>query len=199
MAAQVRVFPEDLLGGWSLARRSLGRPALDSSAIAGPRFCSFALPPIAAPLFLTEPECSSTIGLRFNSERPLKLIRGLRKQAWGWRFFLLVGFLLFGTYLVFDVLDIDGSKLPSELSSNTLATLESPEADAERLLRLGSSALSSPSRLCFLSIPQALTDSEPSVICSHTRMVAAHNPRTLARVHVRREIGPSSTPTADPA
>lgn len=129
----------------------------------------------------------------------MTFIRDLKKQSWSWRFLLLIGFLVFGTYLAFDVLDLDGSNLPSDLSRNTIATLESSQTEAERLFRLDYSTLATSGQVCLIRIPQVVADPQPSVIRALTRIHAVHHQQILARMHVTPEATSSSSAAADPA
>lgn len=129
----------------------------------------------------------------------MRFIRDLRKQSWWWWFLVLTGFLVFGTYLAFDVLDLDGSNLPSNISSNTIASLESTQTDAERLFRLDYSTLADSSQVYFPVIPQVFGNSQPSVIRTLTRILLASHPQILARTHLGPEATSSSSSTADPA
>jgi hypothetical protein len=130
---------------------------------------------------------------------PVTFIRDLKKQSWIWRCLLLIGSLIFGTYLVFDVLDLDGSHSPFELSSNTIATLESIQTDAERMSRLDCSTLVDSSQVYFPVIPQVAGNSLPSVIRTLTRILLASHPQILARTHLGPEATSSSSSTGDPA
>lgn len=129
----------------------------------------------------------------------MKFIRDLRKQSWRWRFLLLIGFLVFGTYLAFDVLDLDGSNLPSDISSNTIANLEATQTDAERTFRSHYSALATSWQARFLLIPQCSTELESPFARFPTRTVATPHPRILAHTHIGRDTAPSSSSSADPA
>lgn len=129
----------------------------------------------------------------------MRFIQDLRKQS-GWcRVLLLIGFLVFGTYLAFDVLDLDGSNLPSNISSNTFASLESTQTDAERLFRLDYSALATSRRVSFILILQIVTASQPSGISALTRILAVHHPQILGRIRLGPEGTASSSSTVDPA
>jgi len=129
----------------------------------------------------------------------VRYIRDMKKTSWSLRLLLSIGFLVFGAYLAFDVLDLDGSNLPSDISSNTIASLESTQTDAERIFRLHYSTLVTSTQYCFLLIAQSAPDSQPSVSYSLTRVLAGRHPRMFARMHVRRETASSSSSTADPA
>lgn len=129
----------------------------------------------------------------------MRFIRDLRKQSWWWRFLLPIGFLVFGTYLAFDVLDLDGSNLPSDISGNTIASLESTQTEAERLFRLDYSTLVTSGQARFLLIPQCSTELESPFARFLTRTVATPHPRILARTHIGRDTAPSSSSPADPA
>jgi hypothetical protein len=129
----------------------------------------------------------------------VRYIRDLEKTSWSRRCLLPIGFLVFGAYLAFDVLDLDGSNLPSHISSNTVANLEATQTDAERIFRLDSSTPATSGQTCFFLTPQVWAGFQPSLVHSLTRMAAAHHPQMLARLHVGREATPSSSSSAEPA
>ncbi len=112
---------------------------------------------------------------------------------------LLVVFLAFGTYLVFDVLDVDGSRLPSRFRSDAALSIGSIEESADRLLRVDRSNLN-PFRSTALSqpLPAGAGLFRPHVVTA-ARTQAARHPQILARHSTCRETVTSNPLSADPA
>ncbi len=122
-------------------------------------------------------------------------MRRIRAAAW-WALISLVGIAMAG-FIVFDVLDLDGSNLRRSTNGSTL-TADSPASETERLnFRTGdpASAPGSEPSVTRLSFPMPSDVTRPG-----TRPPALRAYRTVAHLHAWRDAlrGTSSNPD-DPA
>lgn len=120
------------------------------------------------------------------------------RRSWGWWCLLLPAGLAITMYLLFEVLDVTGSKLPSRLGGQAVAAMESTSVDAERLSHVGPSV----SRLAN-TIPFRLTSlSAVTVLGTVGACRAATNSFRHRCALVRPRVGtqalPTNSPTADP-
>jgi hypothetical protein len=128
----------------------------------------------------------------------VELKRLRRRGSWGWWCVLLPALLTIGVYLLFEVLDVVGSRLPSRLAGEAVAAIEVTSIEADRLAHL-SVLVASPAN----PIPSGETS--PSLLYSR-RLAGGPSPdvtpfrfrSVLARARIATQAFPATSPTADP-
>lgn len=119
-----------------------------------------------------------------------------RSQAW-WGVFLCA-FVGMGSYVAFDVLDLDGSDLPNRLFGNAIAE-EASQAETERLLHPAPSTPEAPGPTSLLLALRSVPESPQLIPCTTSATCVARFGQIRPRAHVSRAT-PSATPsTEDPA
>ncbi len=126
----------------------------------------------------------------------MALVRVCGWRSWGGWCVLPAALLAMAAYLLFEELDLVGSKLPSRLAGEAVAALEYTALDADRSFHLSVERLSNPS-------PSILTSHIPLTILSTSKRFATEiSPTTLramlARAHVGWRAFPAPGSTADP-
>lgn len=128
----------------------------------------------------------------------MRLFRRQKQQSWKWWYVVLFGLLAIGTYVVFDVLDIDGSELASWDLANNLTALESAEPSSCRPPQIVPPERSLPSADDHLS--QWLNaQSQQGASSISTGLTRARHAPTLARIRLASELTASNSLSADPA
>ncbi len=99
------------------------------------------------------------------------------------------------SYILFEELDVLGSRLPSRLAGEVVAALEYRVLDAERLFIVELPSESpTPTDTLSLIAQNPLPSAEAS--SARTSPISLRSMR--ARAHVRVQTLPTATPTADP-
>ncbi len=121
-------------------------------------------------------------------------LRRARRSPIFWS--LLVGtLLLVGVYVLFDLLDVDGSQL-KRLPAREMILAADSEAPAQRFTRPDSAA-SGMASLLALALPR-LSSPETTRGGVSSPLVRTHQSPLLPRWSLRAEQARSSSPTADP-
>lgn len=120
----------------------------------------------------------------------------LRQRSLGWWGLVLCSLLALGAYIIFDVLDVDGSDLQKRILRNPMAS-QAVEAETKRALHQNSAA---PDVLGHVSVSVVLQPLSTSVSVSPHTIPGTFGAR-LARVHLRlypsRDTLPAPSPTDD--
>lgn len=128
----------------------------------------------------------------------VELVSLSRRRSWGWWCVLLPAMLAVAVYLLFQVLDVTGSKLPSRLADEAVAAIQSSSLDAERPFHVGHSG--APLASAIPSGPTSL--SAVTVLGTVGACRAAANSFrhrcALVRPRVGTQARPATSPTADP-
>ncbi len=126
----------------------------------------------------------------------MRFLEARRCRSAAWRGVLLFALLLVGAYVIFDILDLDGSER-NGWPNDDIIVATTQEAEAERFWRVdlatpGSSVLTPPSlsRLLLAAIDR---------ISPATANLRVRQSRWLPRVNLYREQARTSSPTTDPA
>ncbi len=126
----------------------------------------------------------------------MRFLEARRCRSAAWRGVLLFALLLVGAYVIFDILDLDGSER-NGWPNDDIIVATTQDAEAERswrvdLATLGSTALNPPSlsRLFSTSIGK---------LSPATANLRVRQSRWLPRVNLYREQARTSSPTTDPA
>lgn len=122
----------------------------------------------------------------------LGTVRRSRKW-WGVFFFAL---LTVNSYVLFDMLDVDGSQQTGRPGGDII-TAETVRVASDRSLRTELSAPDSAGLLYLALSRAAAMDSRGSVLPS--TVLRIRHSRLLPRVNLRRELVPASPASADPA
>ena len=117
-----------------------------------------------------------------------------RRRSRVWWAVLSFALLLFAAYLVFDVLDIDGSQMRGRVTNDMVIT---QQVDAERLCRADLS-ISGSTDLLYPSLPGLLSTAIARVSPA-TTIFRIRRSGSLPRVNLYRELARVSSPIADPA
>jgi hypothetical protein len=125
----------------------------------------------------------------------VRFLKAKRSRSATWRGVLACALLLVVVYLIFDILDLDGSGMTG-WPVNPILIVAPQQAEAERVSRLplpGAPVELIPPEASRLIAPDHGSVSPfPSIL--HIRQT-----RRLPRVYLHRELIRSSSPTADPA
>jgi hypothetical protein len=104
--------------------------------------------------------------------------------------------LLVGAYVLFDILDVDGSQMISR-PTDAIVSVELQQADADRFLRTDGATLGAGDFL--VPLPSRLS----SVMCGGMSVATIplrfRQSRLLPRVNLHSEMALSPTPSTDPA
>ena len=122
-----------------------------------------------------------------------------RRRSWIWWVLLMIGSMACGTYLLFNVLDLDQSSLLAQLDGNGVAAVDAADADAERLLRTTLAAtepLSLAKPLLALGAAAQIPRTASSALPGSS---PCQNYRILPRMRLTQETSAANTSTADPA
>ncbi len=122
-----------------------------------------------------------------------RLRRRRTRTWWGVFFFAL---LVINSYVLFDILDVDGSQMAGWPGDDILA-VETLHAQADRSLRAEPPTSDSASPLRLALSRGIAIDSRGSALPS-TIFHIRHS-RLLPRVNLRREIAPANPLSTDPA
>ncbi len=114
-------------------------------------------------------------------------------RSWGWGCVLLAALLAMASYILFEELDVLGSRLASRLAGEAVAALEYTALDAERLSN-GHLSVEHPSFVTPLFAANALRAAEAT-----TTEISSINLRSVrARAKLRLQALPATTSSADP-
>jgi hypothetical protein len=119
--------------------------------------------------------------------------KGCRSVAW-WGFFICT-LLLVGAYVLFDLLDVDGSQM-NRWPGHDMMVVATPEAAAERFFRADLATSSSDDLIAHslfqLSFPKNCSTSPA------TMLLRIRQRRGLPRLNLAREQARGSSPSIDP-
>ena len=104
--------------------------------------------------------------------------------------------LLVGAYVLFDILDVDGSQMISR-PTDAIVSVEPQQADADRFLRTDGATLGASDFL--VPIPSRLSSVKCGGISAATTPLRFRQSRLLPRVNLHSETALSPTPSTDPA
>ncbi len=125
--------------------------------------------------------------------RRCRLRRPRSRKWWGLLFFAL---LTINSYVLFDMLDVDGSQMPG-WPGDDICTAQTLQAQSDRSLR-GELPAPDSASLPLLALSRgAAMDGRGSPL-STTNLHIRHT-RVLPRVNLRREIAPANPLSADSA
>ncbi len=115
------------------------------------------------------------------------------RKWWGIFFFAL---LTINSYVLFDMLDVDGSQMPG-WPGDDICTAQSLQAQSDRSLRGELPVHDSASFLHLAPSRPAMMDSRGSLL--PTTILRIRRSGALPRVNLRREITRTNSLSADPA
>jgi len=117
-----------------------------------------------------------------------------RRRSRAWWAILSFGLLFFAAYLIFDVLDLDGSQMTGWVTNDMVMT---QQVDAERLFRVDLS-ISGSTDLLYPSLPRLLSTMSGRVSPA-TAILRIQRSGSLPRVNLHQELARASSPITDPA
>lgn len=123
----------------------------------------------------------------------LRRTKRCRSSTW-WGIFLCT-LLLVGAYVIFDLLDVDGSQM-SRWPGHDMMVVVTPEASAERFFRADLSTSSSVDLIGFSLF--RLSSLKNCSTSPATMLLRIRQSRGLPRLNLAREQGRGSSPTVDP-
>lgn len=126
----------------------------------------------------------------------MRFLKAKRSRSAMWRAVFSFALLLFGAYVFFDVLDLDGSQMTGWSRSDIIVDVEQ-QVNTARLMRAelatpGSSDLVPPSLLQLLSMEIGRILPSPTIL-------RIRQSRLLPRVSLHQGLASQSSPTSDPA
>jgi hypothetical protein len=104
--------------------------------------------------------------------------------------------LLVGAYVLFDLLDVDGSQMISR-PTDAIVSVEPQQADADRFLRTDGATLGAGDFL--VPLPPRLSSVKCGGMSAATIPLRFRQSRLLPRVNLHSEMALSPTPSTDPA
>lgn len=128
--------------------------------------------------------------------RPVRFATAQRRRSRAWWGVIIVALLTIGAYVIFDILDVDGSQMTG-WPADDIIVAEALQVEADRFFRADSFTPDS-TGLLYLSLSRSSTNSEggPSPVTSLFRV---RQSRMLPRVNLRRELVQTSSRSVDPA
>jgi len=117
-----------------------------------------------------------------------------RSRVW-WGAFLFA-LLTMSLYVIFDILDVDGSQMTGS-PGNAIIVAETLQIEADRFLR---GHLSTPDFAGLTSLSLArCRPTETRGLSAATTILCIRHSRMLPRVNLHRDLARASSPSADPA
>jgi hypothetical protein len=104
--------------------------------------------------------------------------------------------LLVGAYVLFDILDVDGSQMISR-PTDAILSVGPQQADADRFLRTDGTPLGTGDSL--IPLPSRLSSVKCGGVSAATIPLRFRQGRLLPRVNLHSEMALSPTPSIDPA
>ena len=104
--------------------------------------------------------------------------------------------LLVGAYVLFDILDVDGSQMISR-PTDAIMSVGPQQADADRFLRTDGATLGAGDFL--VPLPSRLSSVKCGGMSAAAIPLRFRQSRLLPRVNLHSEMALSPTPTTDPA
>ena len=126
----------------------------------------------------------------------MRLGAAQRQRSGAWWGVIVVALLIIGAYVIFDILDVDGSQMTG-WPANDIIVAETLQVSADRCFRADPFT---PDSIGLLS----LALSRSSTAESHTLLpgmiaLRVRQRRTLLRVNPHRALAQTNPPSADPA
>ena len=105
--------------------------------------------------------------------------------------------LLVGAYVLFDILDVDGSQMISRPTDAIMSVMSGGPADADRFLRTDGATLGAGDFL--VPLPSRLSSVKCGGMSAAAIPLRFRQSRLLPRVNLHSEMALSPTPSTDPA
>ncbi len=125
----------------------------------------------------------------------MRLGAAQRRRSWVWRGVILVALLTIGAYVIFDILDVDGSQLTGWPAGDMIVA-EALQADADRIFRADPVTLDS-TGLREPSLSRWFTTGLPGLSLG-TLLLRIRQRRMSPRVDLQRALAQTSSLSADP-
>lgn len=126
----------------------------------------------------------------------MRLVEVRRRRSWTWWGVFLFALLTMSSYIMFDILDVDGSQMTG-WPGDDIVVAETPQIEADRFFR-GDAFTPDSTGLLYLSLSQCFS-TEVRGISPTTTILRIWHSRMLPRVNLHRELACASVPSADPA
>ena len=126
----------------------------------------------------------------------MRLVTAPRRRSWAWRGVLFFALLMIGAYVIFDILDVDGSQMTGWPASDIIVA-ETLQIEADRFFRADPftpDSTGSP----YLSLSRYFS-SENHGLSPVTTILRVRLSRILPRGNPRREMTLVSPSSTDPA
>ena len=128
--------------------------------------------------------------------RAVRLGTAQRRRSWAWWGVIVAALLIFGAYLIFDILDVDGSQMTGRPADGILVA-EALQVEADRFFRADPFTPDSIG-LLTLSLSRGSTP-ERHGLSPVTIPLRVRQRQMLPRVNLHRALAQTSSLSADPA
>jgi hypothetical protein len=125
----------------------------------------------------------------------MRLGSAQRRRSWAWRGMILVALLTIGAYVVFDILDVDGSQMTGRPAGDMIVA-EAVQAEADRVVRADPFTPDS-TGLRHPSLSRWSTTGRHGLSFG-ALLVRIRPRRMLPRVDLHRALAQTSSLSADP-
>jgi hypothetical protein len=125
----------------------------------------------------------------------MRLGSAQRRRSWAWRGVILVALLTIGAYVLFDILDVDGSRMTARPAGDMIVA-EALQAEADRVLRADTITPDS-TGLHHPSLSRWST-TERHRLSFGTLLLRIRQRRMLPRVDLHRALTQTRSLSADP-
>lgn len=126
----------------------------------------------------------------------MRLGTAQRQRSWAWWGVIVAALLIFGAYLIFDVLDVDGSQMISRPADGILAA-EAFQVEADRFFRADPFT---PDSIGLLSLSLSRGSMlERHGLSSVTIPLRVRQRHMLPRANLHQALAQTSPPSTDPA
>ncbi|MCX5734478.1 MAG: hypothetical protein NTW68_09150 [candidate division NC10 bacterium] len=126
----------------------------------------------------------------------MRLGTAQRRRSWVWWGVIVSALLIFGAYLIFDILDVDGSQMISRPADGILMA-EALQVEADRFFRADPFT---PDSIGFLSLSLSRSSTtERHGLSLGTIPIGVRQRRMLPRVNLQRALAKTGPLSADPA
>jgi hypothetical protein len=125
----------------------------------------------------------------------VRLIGAQRRRSWVWWGVIAFALLAIGAYVLFDILDVDGSQMTGWPAGDIIVAW-TPQVEADRLLRADLST-ADPTGLISLSLRRC-SSIEDRGLSPAAAILRVRQSRLLPRMNLHRETARAGSPSIDP-
>ena len=127
--------------------------------------------------------------------RAVRLSTAQRRRSWAWWSVVVVALLTMGAYVLFDILDVDGSQMTG-WPADAIIVAEALQIEADRCFRPDTLTPDAPG---LLALPLARwSATEQHGLSPDTIPLRVRHRRMLPRVNLHQALAQTSTLSADP-